>query len=847
MKRIIFSLLIFLSIFLFILYPTPSIGAEVINRQHPGTTDADPHIVTYVGVETEFKGIAISPDSEIMKYEWDFDGDGISDYESSITGFAVYIFKKAGNYNAVFKAYDDSGAELPSSITSVEVREGKGQQEIIPKRHFHQSDNYKTMNSDAIESDVTAEGQSVFSSSNLNAGDGFKRRYIMLIHGTSSSRYWEDAVYAYDMFHVTYNIPEEDIYFLNYDGTTGFDGTNPNGIIDYAATKSNLQMVCNTIANSADPDDIVVIWIVGDGSGYFGPVQRYASQSYLYGYLGGVASVDPGDEQDYLESEFKLRSLFIGGYYHGNHGMDVWKVYYHTKNSNETYYYRNKYVSHFDNIYFEQGGVNSDNDIYIERFIDYLEGDYDKNGIINTTLGEVMDYDNDGIPPYDPNTGEFDLDDWGEIDLYYDDYNNINTGVPEGFETTYKILDINLDNRLDIDLNHDPANPEANGTDFDNEGLFDGLDVNDDKDKNDWVSIDETVMMLYGSDTFSDDELKNFLEPINAHAVVIAMNTCFSGGFVEDLSMPGRIIITASEEETQSFTSRFIQNLTSALSGLMYPQSTGDPSLADVNQDGHIDMTEVFNFASANDWGPTVQIPQYDDNGDKVSHSYPLPNEGDGDFGTTVYLDNPPDETPPVTPLVSDEEDFTANTGELYASWISEDSESGVYEYQYIITEDSIVGTIIRNWTSTGITNQVLAETLNLTNGKTYYFGVKARNGVGLWSDIGYSDGITVDNTSPSTPDVTDEGKFTKSRTELSASWSSSDTESGIVEYQYRITEQSINGTVIRDWTSNGTDTSVTATGLPLQKAKIYYFSVKAKNGAGLWSEAGYSDGIRVK
>ena len=346
---------------------------------------------------------------------------------------------------------------------------------------------------------------------------------------------------------------------------------------------------------------------------------------------------------------------------------------------------------------------------------------------------------------------------------------------------------------------------------------------------------------------FSDDELKNFLEPINAHAVVIAMNTCFSGGFVEDLSMPGRIIITASEEETQSFTSRFIQNLTSALSGLMYPQSTGDPSLADVNQDGHIDMTEVFNFASANDWGPTVQIPQYDDNGDKVSHSYPLPNEGDGDFGTTVYLDNPPDETPPVTPLVSDEEDFTANTGELYASWISEDSESGVYEYQYIITEDSIVGTIIRNWTSTGITNQVLAETLNLTNGKTYYFGVKARNGVGLWSDIGYSDGITVDNTSPSTPDVTDEGKFTKSRTELSASWSSSDTESGIVEYQYRITEQSINGTVIRDWTSNGTDTSVTATGLPLQKAKIYYFSVKAKNGAGLWSEAGYSDGIRVK
>ncbi|MEW6104513.1 MAG: PQQ-binding-like beta-propeller repeat protein, partial [bacterium] len=36
--------------------------------------------------------------------------------------------------------------------------------------------------------------------------------------------------------------------------------------------------------------------------------------------------------------------------------------------------------------------------------------------------------------------------------------------------------------------------------------------------------------------------------------------------------------------------------------------------------------------------------------------------------------------------------------------------------------------------------------------GKTYYFSVKAKNEVGLWSDIGYSDGITIDLTLPSPP-----------------------------------------------------------------------------------------------
>jgi len=48
------------------------------------------------------------------------------------------------------------------------------------------------------------------------------------------------------------------------------------------------------------------------------------------------------------------------------------------------------------------------------------------------------------------------------------------------------------------------------------------------------------------------------------------------------------------------------------------------------------------------------------------------------------------------------------------------------------------------------------------------------------------------------------------------------------------------------DWTSAGTATEKTITGLSLTPGQAYYISVKALNGQGLWSEVGSSDGITV-
>ncbi|MDI6794835.1 MAG: carboxypeptidase-like regulatory domain-containing protein, partial [bacterium] len=102
------------------------------------------------------------------------------------------------------------------------------------------------------------------------------------------------------------------------------------------------------------------------------------------------------------------------------------------------------------------------------------------------------------------------------------------------------------------------------------------------------------------------------------------------------------------------------------------------------------------------------------------------------------------------------------------------------------------------------------------------------------------------DPTPPSKPVVTDDGDATSDNTKLHAEWSSSsDTESGIAEYQYAIGTTS-GGTDVVGWTSTGTTTEVTKSGLTLTWGQTYYFAVKAKNGAGLWSEAGISNGITI-
>src|SRR3990172_1332965 len=110
--------------------------------------------------------------------------------------------------------------------------------------------------------------------------------------------------------------------------------------------------------------------------------------------------------------------------------------------------------------------------------------------------------------------------------------------------------------------------------------------------------------------------------------------------------------------------------------------------------------------------------------------------------GKRLFLvSTPTDLTPPSTPLITDDGLYTTNLSQLHAVWVSTDPETGIAEYQYAIGTTP-QGTDIVGWTSIGTSNSVTHSGLSLLDGVDYYISVKARNGVGLWSEAGSSNGI---------------------------------------------------------------------------------------------------------
>jgi len=103
------------------------------------------------------------------------------------------------------------------------------------------------------------------------------------------------------------------------------------------------------------------------------------------------------------------------------------------------------------------------------------------------------------------------------------------------------------------------------------------------------------------------------------------------------------------------------------------------------------------------------------------------------------------DANPPNAPTVTTAKYSTSPTS-LAASWTASDGESGISAYQYAIgVSATYTGTgLLRAWTETGAVTSITASGLTLTEGATYYFYARARNGQGMWSTVGVSPGTTV-------------------------------------------------------------------------------------------------------
>ena len=69
-----------------------------------------------IPLTVNFTGTASSPNGAIVKYEWDFDGDGVYDWESDISPNTSYTYYSVGTFYATLQVTDVANATATSSI-----------------------------------------------------------------------------------------------------------------------------------------------------------------------------------------------------------------------------------------------------------------------------------------------------------------------------------------------------------------------------------------------------------------------------------------------------------------------------------------------------------------------------------------------------------------------------------------------------------------------------------------------------------------------------------------------------------------------------------------------------------
>ena len=221
------------------------------------------------------------------------------------------------------------------------------------------------------------------------------------------------------------------------------------------------------------------------------------------------------------------------------------------------------------------------------------------------------------------------------------------------------------------------------------------------------------------------------------------------------------------------------------------------------------------------------------------------------------------DTTAPGTPPVvrdgtgATDQSIALSSTQLSANWDTAwDAESGIKAYQYAIGT-TLGGTNVVNWTTLPCQLGVTKTGLSLTTGQTYYFSVKAINGVGLTGPATNSNGQTVgtDTTPPGAPAaVRDESplhpyNYDPDIDETNSTWlyanfdPATDNESGISFYQYGV-GTTPGATDTANWTNMpANDVNAWATGLTLTQGQRYYVTIRAVNNAGLTGPAANSNG----
>ncbi len=204
------------------------------------------------------------------------------------------------------------------------------------------------------------------------------------------------------------------------------------------------------------------------------------------------------------------------------------------------------------------------------------------------------------------------------------------------------------------------------------------------------------------------------------------------------------------------------------------------------------------------------------------------------------------DVDPPTGGAVTDgpnaDIDFQVSLTAITATWsgFTDGDGTGIDRYEWAIGTTP-GGQQVMAFTTTGISGtQATRSGLTLTSGTTYYVSVRAIDKVGNLGTAAVSDGVMADAVAPAKGTVNDGGvvgadiNFQQSATTLAANWSgfADGNGSGIDRYEWAI-GTTPGGQEVLAFTSVGTATSASKTGLALGDNVKYHVTVRAIDRAG--------------
>lgn len=137
-------------------------------------------------------------------------------------------------------------------------------------------------------------------------------------------------------------------------------------------------------------------------------------------------------------------------------------------------------------------------------------------------------------------------------------------------------------------------------------------------------SYQKACIWLWNGQKILDSELKALADPINCQKMTFVLETCYGGGFVDDLSSISNVMVatacawddTSVAGTTYPYYDQFVYYWTAAARGFYPSGSTpwakDGVANADADSDGLVTMKEAFDFAYTNK-NPS-DVPQYSEN-----------------------------------------------------------------------------------------------------------------------------------------------------------------------------------------------------------------------------------------